>query len=148
MNESGSGRNRAALAVCVSAALLCGVAAAQDAIDARVAHVLEAVDEYRQDREAVIIGDFVELLSIPNVATHLPDMERNADHIIDLLESRGFETRRLQAGNAPYVYAELHNPGAAETILIYAHFDGQPVQEENWTYPPFSPTLLDGPIHE
>ncbi len=123
-----------------------GQAAAQQTVDARVARVLEVVDEYRQDHEAKIIGDFVELLSIPNVAVNLPDMERNADHIIGLLESRGFETRRLQAGKAPYVYAELNNPGAAETILIYAHFDGQPVQEENWAYPPFSPTLLDGPI--
>ena len=36
--------------------------------------------------------------------------------------------------------------GAAETVLIYAHFDGQPVQEEHWAYPPFSPTLLDAPL--
>ncbi|MBT5219863.1 MAG: M20/M25/M40 family metallo-hydrolase, partial [Woeseia sp.] len=33
-----------------------------------------------------------------------------------------------------------------ETVLIYAHFDGQPVQEENWVYPPFEPTLLDAPL--
>jgi len=74
------------------------------------------------------------------------DMERNADHIIGLLEPRGFKTQRLSAGGAPYIYAELNTPGATETILIYAHFDGQPVQEENWAFPPFSPTLLDGPV--
>ena len=73
-------------------------------------------------------------------------MERNADHIIGLLEPRGFKTQRLSAGAAPYIYAELNTPGATETILVYAHFDGQPVQEENWAYPPFSPTLLDGPV--
>ena len=113
---------------------------------AGVTAVLEAVDDYRQDREVVILQDFVELLSIPNVAVSLPDMRRNADHIVGLLESRGFETRVLSAGGAPYVYAELNSPGAAETVLIYAHFDGQPVQEENWAYPPFSPTLLDAPV--
>lgn len=129
------------------ACVVFSVAAAEDRIGARITHVRNAVDEYRQDREAVIIGDFVEFLSIPNDAVNLPDMERNADYIIGLLESRGFDTRRLHAGNAPYVYAELNSPGAAETILIYAHFDGQPVQEENWAYPPFSPTLLDAPIH-
>jgi acetylornithine deacetylase/succinyl-diaminopimelate desuccinylase-like protein len=73
-------------------------------------------------------------------------MERNATHIVGLLEKRGFSTQVLDAGGAPYVYAELPAPGATETILIYAHFDGQPVQEENWAYPPFSPTLLDGPL--
>ena len=129
-----------------SLSAVCPGATAEESVNSPVDAVLEAVDEYRQAREAEIIGDFVELLSIPNVAVNLPDMERNADHIIGLLQSRGFKTRRLSAGGAPYVYAELMNPGAAETILIYAHFDGQPVQEENWAYPPFSPTLLDAPI--
>jgi len=119
---------------------------AQEQSTKNVATVKAAVDAYRQDREAEILGDFVELLSIRNVATNLSDMERNADHIIGLLEPRGFKTQRLSAGGAPYIYAELNSPGATETILIYAHFDGQPVQEENWAYPPFSPTLLDGPV--
>ena len=119
---------------------------AQDQSTENVVAVKAAVDAYRQDREAEILGDFVELLSIPNVASNLSDMERNADHIIGLLEPRGFKTQRLSAGGAPYIYAELNKPGATETILIYAHFDGQPVQEENWAYPPFSPTLLDGPV--
>jgi acetylornithine deacetylase/succinyl-diaminopimelate desuccinylase-like protein len=119
---------------------------AQERSEEDVATVKAAVDSYRQDREAEILGDFVELLSIPNVATNLSDMERNADHIIGLLEPRGFKTQRLSAGGAPYIYAELNSPGATETILIYVHFDGQPVQEENWAYPPFSPTLLDGPV--
>ncbi len=110
--------------------------------------VLEAVDDYRQDHEGVILDDFVELLSLPNVAVNLSDMQRNAEHIVGLLESRGFETQVLSAGGAPYVYAELISPGAAETVLIYAHFDGQPVQEENWAYPPFSPTLLDAPVQD
>ena len=39
-------------------------------------------------------------------------------------------------------------PNATETILVYAHFDGQPVQEENWAYGPFTPTLLDAPVQE
>ena len=104
---------------------------AQDHSAANVMAVKDVVDAYRQDREADILRDFVDLLSIPNVATSLPDMERNADHIIGLLEPRGFETQRLSAGGAPYIYAELNTPGATETILIYAHFDGQPVQEEH-----------------
>ncbi|HET6629545.1 MAG TPA: M20/M25/M40 family metallo-hydrolase [Woeseiaceae bacterium] len=105
-----------------------------------------SIDAWRADREAAILEDFVELLSIPNVATSLPDMQRNAAHIVGLLEARGFTTQVLRAGGAPYVYAELPAPGAAGTVLIYAHFDGQPVQAENWAYPPFSPTLVDRPL--
>ena len=111
-----------------------------------VERILSVVDDYRGERERRIIGDFIELLSMPNVATNLADMDVNASHIASLLESRGFDTRTLEAGNAPYVFGELSVPGAAETVLIYAHFDGQPVQEENWAYPPFEPTLLDGTL--
>jgi len=108
--------------------------------------VVDAINDYRSAHERVIVEDFVDLLSMPNVAASVADMDRNADYITELLVARGFMTRRLKAGGAPYVYAELMSPGAAETILIYAHFDGQPVQEENWVHPPFSPVLLDAPL--
>jgi len=108
--------------------------------------VAQSIRQYRERNEARIVADFAELLSLPNVADNLDDMQKNAEHIVGLLEARGFDTRILSAGGAPYVYAELSVPQAAETILIYAHFDGQPVQEENWASPPFSPTLRDGPL--
>jgi acetylornithine deacetylase/succinyl-diaminopimelate desuccinylase-like protein len=132
--------------ISIAALLFSSVAAAQSAGELAVRRVIDAVDEYRADREKIIVDDFVELLSLPNVATSIPDMEKNAAHITTLLEARGFSTQTLSAGGAPYVYAEMQSPGAVETVLIYAHFDGQPVQEENWTYPPFSPTLLDGTL--
>ncbi|MGB5737754.1 MAG: M20/M25/M40 family metallo-hydrolase, partial [Woeseia sp.] len=70
------------------------------------------------------------------------------DYIIGELKKRDFTTKRLREGGAPYVYAELDAPGATETVLIYAHFDGQPVIPENWAYPPFTPTLLHKPLQQ
>jgi acetylornithine deacetylase/succinyl-diaminopimelate desuccinylase-like protein len=128
----------------VAVATTGGFANAQELTVDAVQATKMAVDGYRKGHERLILEDFVDLLSIPNVATSIPDMQRNAEHIVGLLEQRGFKTQRLSAGGAPYVYAELRSPGASETVLIYAHFDGQPVQEENWSYPPFSPILLDG----
>ena len=110
--------------------------------------VNSAIQEYRISNEKIILNDFIELLSLPNVASSLEDMSRNADFIEDLLRQRNFSVKRLQAGGSPYIFAELMSPGANETILLYAHYDGQPVQEENWIYPPFTPTLLDGPLSD
>ena len=110
--------------------------------------IVDLINEYRTDNELVILQEFIELLSLPNSAVNIADMEANVAHISGLLEAQGFATRRLQAGGAPYVYAELLSPQATETLLIYAHFDGQPVLPEDWTYPPFSPTLLDATIAE
>ena len=61
------------------AALVCVDSAARGLARTEVTTVLEAIDEYRAGKEAHIIRDFVELLSIPNVASNLPDMERNAE---------------------------------------------------------------------
>jgi len=122
------------------------IAGASNAQNLSALDVSSAITEYREANEALILNDFIELLSFPNVASNLDDMAANADHIEGLLEARGFTTKRLQAGGAPYVYAELLNPSATETLLLYAHFDGQPVDVENWTYPPFTPTLLDAPL--
>ncbi|MEO0998178.1 MAG: M20/M25/M40 family metallo-hydrolase, partial [Pseudomonadota bacterium] len=49
-----------------------------------------------------------------------------------------------EAGGTPYLFGELDVAGAAGTLLLYAHYDGQPVSESDWSYPPFSPTLVDG----
>ena len=130
-------------ATALACASLCQPATAQGvAID----EVLGSVNDYRASHEARIVSDFVDLLSLPNVADNVADMERNATYIMGLLEQRGFTTKRLSAGGAPYIYAQLMQPTAAETVLIYAHFDGQPVQEENWAHPPFTPVLLDAPL--
>ncbi len=111
-----------------------------------VEDVHDSVHAYRALNERKIIKDFVELLSLPNVADNLSNIDKNADHIIQLLESRGFSTKRLTAGGAPYIFAELQSNKNNETILIYAHYDGQPVIEENWKYPPFTPTVLDAAL--
>jgi len=141
-----TGKLRNSISTAVAVIFFCANAAAQGPATTDLSEVIKAIDEYRGAREAIILNDFVDLLELPNVAQNLDDMERNADHITGLLESRGFTTERLHAGGSPYIYAELTHPGAAETVLIYAHFDGQPVQEENWAYPPFEPTLLDAPL--
>ena len=131
--------------ICLSCLLLC-VLPNSNAQQASSLEVAERINAYRSDNEKQILQDFVELLSLPNDSINLADMAVNAEHIENLLQQRGFETLRLEAGRAPYVFGELLSPGATETLLLYAHFDGQPTQIENWVYPPFTPTLLDAPL--
>ncbi len=102
------------------------------------------VREYVEARQPQILVEYMEFTGLPNVTGDLRQLERNADHIVSMYEQRGFEMQRLEAGGAPYLFGELKNAGAAETLLIYAHYDGQPVAAADWSYPPFSPTLIDG----
>ncbi len=85
---------------------------------------------------------------MPNVATNIADVDRNANAIASELASRGFTTRLLRAApNTPAaVYGELHVSGANHTIVFYAHYDGQPVAQPGWRSQPFTPVVRTAPI--
>lgn len=101
------------------------------------------VNEYRAARQPEIVRELSELLAIPNVASVSADIERNASHLVAMLAKRGIPARVLRLrGSYPAVFGELRVPGATRTVMLYAHFDGQPVNPADWKHPPFQPTTL------
>ncbi len=106
------------------------------------------VSEFRKANELAILNDFRSLLLLPNTGSRRGMQQKNADWIIDYVSRRGFTARSVSAGGEPYVIAERLTPGATKTVLFYAHYDGQPVIEENWSSPPFEPVLRAGPIEK
>jgi acetylornithine deacetylase/succinyl-diaminopimelate desuccinylase-like protein len=109
----------------------------------------EDVRRYRQTNQVPILTEFVNLLAIPNVASDLPNIERNAAYLEALLKKRGVKTQLLRVGNTPpAVYGELIQPGATRTVLFYAHYDGQPVDLASWTGNPWQPVLRTGTLQE
>jgi acetylornithine deacetylase/succinyl-diaminopimelate desuccinylase-like protein len=101
------------------------------------------VHEYRAARQPAIVQELSELLAIRNVASDSADIERNAVHLVAMLGKRDIPARVLRfPGSQPAVFGELRVPGATRTIMLYAHFDGQPVNAADWRFPPFSPTVL------
>jgi acetylornithine deacetylase/succinyl-diaminopimelate desuccinylase-like protein len=110
---------------------------------AQAASPKAAVQAWRKAHEREILTDFTALLSMPDVATNVPDVERNAAYIAGLLQKRGFRTELLTAapGTPPSVFAELKIPGATRTVVFYAHYDGQPVNQKGWISNPFEPSM-------
>jgi acetylornithine deacetylase/succinyl-diaminopimelate desuccinylase-like protein len=109
----------------------------------------EQVRRYRIEHEADILREFVDLLSIPNVASDEPNIRRNADLLIRMLERRGIRSRLLQIENAPpAVFGELAARGASRTVALYAHYDGQPADPALWAGDPWKPVLRDRPLEE
>ena len=109
---------------------------------------VQAARIWRLTNERPIIDQFVQLLSIPNVARNLDDMRRNAEAIRKLMEARRIRTELIQMDGAPpLVFGEIATAGATQTIIFYAHYDGQPVDPAQWTgSKPFEPVLRDGPL--
>ena len=101
----------------------------------------EVASTYRMAHEAEILQGFAELLTYPNRA-HTPEIRVTASYIRDLMVAAGVETRLLEIdGVSPLILGELTVPGATRTLGIYVHYDGQPVDPNNWTHDPFEPTL-------
>jgi acetylornithine deacetylase/succinyl-diaminopimelate desuccinylase-like protein len=111
-------------------------AAAQDNAAARAAR------EWRLSHEWQIIDEYYGFLRIPNVSRDLPNVRRNAEYLLKLMEKRGIKSRLLEVSGAPpAVYSEILTPGATHTYVFYSHYDGQPLDPKEWATPPFEPVL-------
>ncbi len=117
-----------------------GANALQEKVRAwRVTHEREVIDEYR------------EFVAIPNMTVDRANIRRNADFMVAMMKRRGIDARllALPAPNVnPVVFGEVKVPGATRTILLYAHFDGQPVNPAQWApgWEPFVPQFATGPV--
>ena len=96
-----------------------------------------------------ILREFAALLAIPNLASDGPNIQKNADLIVERLAARGVQARLLNGeGGPPVVFGELRREGARRTLGVYAHYDGQPVDPREWAGEPFRPVLRDRPLEE
>ena len=119
--------------------LVSGAAAAQSS----PADAVAAARVWRAGHAHQIVAEFADLLRLPNVAADPAGLRENAERIAALYRLRGFDMRIVEIdGAAPLVIGERKSAGAARTIAIYAHYDGQPVNAADWTSPPFEPTLF------
>jgi acetylornithine deacetylase/succinyl-diaminopimelate desuccinylase-like protein len=92
--------------------------------------------------------DFLRIPSISALSAHAADVQRAAAWVAARVTATGMEHAQvLPTGGHPVVYADwLHAPGK-QTVMIYGHFDVQPVDPLNlWTKPPFEPDVRDGKV--
>jgi acetylornithine deacetylase/succinyl-diaminopimelate desuccinylase-like protein len=107
-----------------------------------------AAHRWRTAHEQAILAEFMDLLAIPNLASDMPNIRRNAAAVSAILEKRGVNTRLLEVpGAPPVVFGKIDIAGAARTVVFYAHYDGQPLDAKEWTTPPWLPVLRDGRIY-
>jgi acetylornithine deacetylase/succinyl-diaminopimelate desuccinylase-like protein len=113
-------------------AAMTGLGAMQGPLAPR--EIAAAVREYRATHEQPIVKELVDLLAIPNIASDEPNIRRNAEQLKSMLGRRGMRVQLFEIPKrGPIVYAELSAPGAARTLVFYAHYDGQPVDPKAWT---------------
>ena len=103
---------------------------------------------YLRDNDERSVGELCEFLRMPSISAlpqHADDVAKAAQWTAGRLGRAGLENVAvLPTGGHPVVYADwLHAP-AKPTVLIYGHFDVQPVDPiEEWHHPPFEPCIED-----
>ncbi len=110
------------------------------------------IRKYGNQNAGNIINEFSAFLSLPNVAADPAGLQKNAAFIMAMMNKRGIQKVQLlnasTAGVPPVVYGEVIVPGAKQTFIFYAHYDGQPVNPAQWAkeLDPFQPKLFSNAI--
>ena len=107
------------------------------------------IDDSTFDQLISVLTKFVESRSISLEGSHTNEMKNCRDLVADQFKKLGASVQLLEIDGAPdAVYAELpHSNPNAPIILLYSHYDVQPVGDlSNWTSEPFETTVRDNRI--
>ncbi|MCU0413647.1 MAG: dipeptidase [Ignavibacteriaceae bacterium] len=95
------------------------------------------------------LKDFLRIPSISTLAANKSDMLNAAEFVAGKLREAGLENVKIiETKGHPLVYADWLKAPGKPTVLIYGHYDVQPVDPISlWDSPPFEPTIRDGKIY-
>jgi len=86
--------------------------------------------------------DFLRFPSISTDSSHKNDMLECADWLVNFCKSFELKSKLIDTPFYPIVFAEKHISEEYPTLLIYGHYDVQPVDPlELWKSDPFEPKL-------
>jgi len=113
-----------------------------------------SIDELRSwydARKETILSDYFTFLKFPSISTdpaHKQDIRNAAHWVEEHLKEIGFSVELWETSGNPVVFAEHQAGKDRPTVLIYHHYDVQPIDPINqWKSPPFEPELRDGFVY-
>ncbi len=112
---------------------------------------IKSYEKYIDENNDKHLKEFLALVSIPSISSipsNKPDVINTAAWIVNKLNSIGISNaKQLATDGNPVVFASWDKAPGKPTVLIYGHYDVQPVKESEWDNPPFSPIIKDGKIY-
>ncbi len=107
--------------------------------------VLDAHLDATHDARLASYKAFLRIPSISAIPAHAADCRDAAEWLADAMRTAGIEHVEVcETSGHPVVYGDWLHADSAPTVLVYGHYDVQPVDPlELWTSPPFEP-VIDG----
>jgi len=101
-------------------------------------------DVYIQNSYLHSISELSRLVAIPSVSAYQQQQAECAQMVKSMLLKRGFAVELLGHLDQAPVVVGFKKGRIDKTLLIYNHYDVQPVEPlELWTHPPFEPIVID-----
>ena len=111
----------------------------------------DPLDDYLERARSAQLEELIEWLRIPSISTlpaHKADVQAAAAWLAANMQKAGLHhVEVIHTASQPMVYADWLAAGPDKpTLLIYGHFDVQPVDPlEQWQSPPFAPEVRAAP---
>lgn len=100
-----------------------------------------------EEEKQYALKKYVEFLQHPSISATDEGIRETASWLKEFMEELGIKATIEESGGHPVVYGEANN-GGDKTLLVYNHYDVQPVDPLNeWKYPPFSAIIENGYIY-
>lgn len=121
--------------------------------------MIATLQAYLSENRSRQLDELIDWLRIPSVSTeaaHKADMLAAANWLVENMNASGLENVELihvdlpeNKEGHPLVYGDWLHAGADKpTVLIYGHYDVQPVDPlDLWKTPPFEPTVRDDNLY-
>jgi acetylornithine deacetylase/succinyl-diaminopimelate desuccinylase-like protein len=100
------------------------------------------------------VSELTKWVAIPSVSNpgspdyNMKHLDEAAEFAVSRLKQLGFDVRTVRIGDSPlYVLANKVVDAAKATLLLYAHYDVQPVDREKWDSDPFTMMEKNGRLY-
>jgi acetylornithine deacetylase/succinyl-diaminopimelate desuccinylase-like protein len=109
----------------------------------------QRVYAYIDDHFEEFVDDLIAYGRVPTISAAREAEREGAEATARILERHGVKTRLMDTdGGPPFVVGDVVADAARPTILLYNHYDVQPVDPlDEWRHDPFDPVVEDGKLY-
>ncbi len=97
------------------------------------------------------LQELIQWLRIPSISSDTSrksEVEQAAKWVADKFDSAGIPNEIMATERHPMVFAQTPKIDGAPVVLVYGHYDVQPVEPlDQWISGPFEPTVRDGNLY-
>ncbi|WP_202081377.1 dipeptidase [Caldalkalibacillus salinus] len=113
-----------------------------------MSEIQQYLTEHR-DQHLKELSDYLAIPSVSALSEHRDDVAQAAEWTAESLKNIGMEhVQIMDTGGHPVVYGDWLKAEGKPTVLIYGHYDVQPVDPlELWETPPFEANIRDNKIY-